>query len=50
MNNENTEQDQLDEKLKVALDALRLIATQGGDIVEPWSAEMARRALREINE
>lgn len=31
--------------LQEAVRVLRLIAEQGGDIVEPWSAEMARQAL-----
>lgn len=31
--------------LQEAIRVLRLIAEQGGDITEPWSAEMARRAL-----
>ena len=31
-----------------ALRVLKLIAEQGGDIVEPWSAEIARQALNRI--
>ena len=34
--------------LAEATRVLALIATQGGDIVEPWSAEMARQALIRI--
>ena len=31
-----------------AIRVLRLIAEHGGDIVKTWSAEMARRAIAEI--
>jgi|GEM_PF-6412232 len=34
--------------LQEAVRVLRLIAEQGGDIVEPWSAEIARLALASI--
>ena len=34
--------------LAEAIRVLMLIAEQGGDIAEPWSAEMARRAIAEI--
>lgn len=34
--------------LAEAMRVLKLIAEQGGDIVEPWSAEMARLALARI--
>jgi len=34
--------------LAEAVRALKLIAEQGGDIVEPWSAEIARLALASI--
>jgi len=34
--------------LAEAVRVLKLIAEQGGDIVEPWSAEMARLALAKI--
>ena len=34
--------------LAEAVRVLKLIAEQGGDIVEPWSAEIARLALASI--
>lgn len=34
--------------LAEAMRVLKLIAEQGGDIVEPWSAEMARLVLARI--
>jgi hypothetical protein len=37
-----------DVALQEAVRVLRLIAEQGGDIVEPWSTEMARLALSTI--
>lgn len=36
--------------LAEALRVLKLIAEQGGDIVEPWSAEIARQALIRITD
>ena len=45
----NTEQLSTEERLQAAIQALKLISEQGGDIVEPWSAEMARRALARIS-
>jgi hypothetical protein len=36
-------------QIDIAKQALRTISEQGGDIVEPWSAEIARRALYTID-